>query len=82
MEQAKHKFNLVDHIEVRGARVHNLKNIDVDIPVGVFTAVTGVSGSGKSSFVNEILYKKLCQKWDSFVIMKPVYDIGGNHFES
>ena len=44
---------------VYGAAEHNLKNIDVSIPLGTFTCVTGVSGSGKSSLVNEILYKKL-----------------------
>lgn len=46
-------------IKVKGARENNLKNIDASIPLGVFTAVTGVSGSGKSSLINEILYKKL-----------------------
>lgn len=49
-------------IKVVGARQNNLKNIDVDIPLGVMTCVTGVSGSGKSSLVNEILYKKLAKK--------------------
>ena len=49
-------------ITVKGARQNNLKNIDVDIPVGVFTAVTGVSGSGKSSLVNQILYPALSNK--------------------
>jgi excinuclease ABC subunit A len=48
-----------DWIEVVGARENNLKNINVKIPLGVFTCVTGVSGSGKSSLVNEILYKRL-----------------------
>jgi len=48
-------------IKVRGARENNLKNVDVDIPLGVFTCVTGVSGSGKSSLVNEILYKHLAK---------------------
>ncbi|MBR5046856.1 MAG: excinuclease ABC subunit UvrA, partial [Eubacterium sp.] len=46
-------------IEVRGARENNLADIDVRIPLGVMTCVTGVSGSGKSSLINEILYKKL-----------------------
>ncbi len=46
-------------IKITGARENNLKNIDVSIPLGVFTAITGVSGSGKSSLINEILYKKL-----------------------
>ena len=49
-------------LTVRNAREHNLKNIDVRIPLGVFTCVTGVSGSGKSSLVNEILYKHLARK--------------------
>ena len=49
-------------LKVHGARENNLKNIDVDFPTGVFTCVTGVSGSGKSSLVNEILYKSLARK--------------------
>ena len=49
-------------IEVKGARENNLKNIDVKIPLGVLTCVTGVSGSGKSSLVNEIVYKHLAKK--------------------
>ena len=48
-------------LKVIGARENNLKNIDVSFPVGVFTCVTGVSGSGKSSLVNEILYKRLAR---------------------
>ncbi|MCQ2543240.1 MAG: excinuclease ABC subunit UvrA [Lachnospiraceae bacterium] len=48
-----------DYLKVIGATEHNLKNVDVDIPIGVFTCVTGVSGSGKSSLINEILFKRL-----------------------
>lgn len=49
-------------LKVVGAKENNLKNIDVKVPIGVFTCVTGVSGSGKSSLVNEILYKSLARK--------------------
>lgn len=49
-------------LHIKGAAENNLKDIDVDIPLGVFTCVTGVSGSGKSSLINEILYKVLAKK--------------------
>ena len=50
------------YLKIRGAEEHNLKNIDVDIPLGTFTCITGVSGSGKSSLINEILVKKISQE--------------------
>ena len=51
-----------DHkLVIKGAAENNLKNIDVEIPLGLFTCVTGVSGSGKSSLINEILYKRLAR---------------------
>ena len=53
---AKDKKMLPRNMEVRGARVHNLKNIDVDIPLNTITAIAGVSGSGKSSLALGVLY--------------------------
>ena len=58
----KERRKPADYLEIKGAAENNLKNIDVKIPVGVFTCVTGVSGSGKSSLINEILYKTLAKK--------------------
>ena len=49
---------MVDNIKIRGAKVHNLKNIDVDIPLGKIVAVAGVSGSGKSSLALGVLYSE------------------------
>jgi len=51
-----------NYLKIKGAKENNLKNIDVDIPLGKFVCVTGVSGSGKSTFVNEILYNILANK--------------------
>lgn len=51
-----------EFLVIRGAREHNLQNLTVSIPLGTFTCVTGVSGSGKSSLVNEVLYKTLANK--------------------
>ncbi|MCI1721626.1 MAG: excinuclease ABC subunit UvrA [Lachnospiraceae bacterium] len=62
-------------LKVRGAYVHNLKNLDVDIPLGVFCCVTGVSGSGKSSLVNEILYKRLARD------LNRAHEVPGKHKE-
>ena len=53
-------------IVLEGAREHNLKNIDIKIPVGLFTAVTGVSGSGKSTMVIETLYKAMARRLDHY----------------
>jgi len=62
------------YLKVKGARENNLKNIDVDIPLGVFTCVTGVSGSGKSSLVNEILYKHLAKSLNRARILAGDHD--------
>ena len=63
-----------NHLEILGAREHNLKNIDVKIPLGTLTVVSGVSGSGKSSLVNGILYPKLAAK-----LNHAAYQISGEH---
>ena len=58
----KERRKPIGKLTIKGARENNLKNIDVDIPIGVLTLVTGVSGSGKSSLINQILYTGLMKK--------------------
>ena len=59
----EHRREITDKkISIQGARSNNLKDVNIDFPLSVMTVVTGVSGSGKSSLVNEILYKSLAQK--------------------
>ena len=58
----KRRKGIGKHLKIKGAEEHNLKNIDVDIPLGTFTCVTGVSGSGKSSLITEILCKAISKE--------------------
>lgn len=69
-----HKSGNGESLIIRGARQNNLKNIDVEIPLGKFTCVTGVSGSGKSSLINEILYKGLSGKLNNKFTFAGDYD--------
>ncbi|MEW6228329.1 MAG: excinuclease ABC subunit UvrA, partial [Bacillota bacterium] len=59
---------------IKGAREHNLKSIDVEIPLGVFVCVTGVSGSGKSTLINEILHKRLAHELNRAAVKPGVHD--------
>ncbi len=64
-ENKGHRNGKCSYLTATGARENNLKNIDVSIPLGKFTCVTGVSGSGKSSLVNDVIYKNLVRKFRS-----------------
>ena len=59
--EARRKIKKTNMLKIKNAAENNLKNIDVEIPLGVFSCVTGVSGSGKSSLVNQIIYKRLAR---------------------
>lgn len=63
-----------DFLTIKGARENNLKNVNIDIPLGCFVCVTGVSGSGKSSLVNEVLYKTLARDLNRAKIKPGKYD--------
>ncbi|MEY4546389.1 MAG: excinuclease subunit [Pseudomonadota bacterium] len=70
-------------LKIKGARQHNLKELDVDIPLGVLTAVTGVSGAGKSTLINEILYPALAREYHQAEVQVGHYDelIGMEHLD-
>ena len=71
------------YLTIKGARENNLKNIDVDIPISVFTCITGVSGSGKSSLINEVLYKGLAKSLNKANIRSGKFDkiLGTENFD-
>ena len=62
------------HVRLHGVRHHNLKNIDVEIPLGIFTCITGVSGSGKSSLVDEVLYPALKRRISETTLLPGDHD--------
>ena len=66
---------MIDHMQIRGASVHNLKNIDVDIPLNKIVAVAGVSGSGKSSLALGVLYaegsRRYLEALSTYTLRKP-----------
>lgn len=70
---------MVDHIRIRGARVHNLKNVNVDVPLGKIVGVAGVSGSGKSSLALGVLYAEGSRRYlgRTFHLYAPPHDAGG-----
>ncbi|REH80358.1 excinuclease ABC subunit UvrA [Staphylococcus felis] len=75
IEVPEHRRELTDRkISIKGARSNNLKNIDVDIPLSVMNVVTGVSGSGKSSLVNEVLFKSLAKKINKSKVKPGAHD--------
>jgi len=63
-----------EHITIRGAREHNLRNVDVQVPLGTFTCITGVSGSGKSTLVNDILYASLSRHFYNARVLPGAHD--------
>ncbi len=71
------------YLQIKGARQHNLKNIDVQIPLGTFTCVAGVSGSGKSTLVNEIIHRSLMRHFYRSVEVPGEYDeiLGLEHLD-
>ncbi len=74
IEVPNERRDWTESIIIRGAKQNNLKNIDVEIPVGVLTAVTGVSGSGKSSIVNQILYPAVSNRTNGTRLTEGRYD--------
>lgn len=75
IEIPKIRRKAIDWIEVRGAREHNLKNISVKIPLGVFTCVTGVSGAGKSTLINQTLYNQLANEINAASLIPGDHDV-------
>ncbi len=71
------------YLSVRGARQNNLKNVNISVPLGMLVCVTGVSGSGKSSFVNEILYKSLAKELNRAHLIPGAHDeiLGMEHLD-
>lgn len=74
IEVPKNTRTFAEKFKIVGAKQNNLKNVTVEIPAGVFTAITGVSGSGKSSLINEILYPALANKLNHAKLQEGKYD--------